>query len=174
MVNFEYNKDLYQHNTMRLHCIADMFCEPENLADLSSIIEYLKENKICYKFIGAGSNIVLPNKLRCCVISLMKFNNEISVEGNRVECGASVRIQKLISTLQNYNLGGFEYLHSVPATVGGCIYQNAGRGNKIDSIGNYVEKVVYYDPSSENIYSFTKDSCEFSYRNSVFKNKWGG
>ena len=117
MVNIEYNKDLYRYNTMKLHCIAEMFCEPENIEEFSAAVECLKNKDIKYRILGAGSNIVLPSRLRGCVISIMKLNNEISFDGEKVICGASVRIQKLITTLQEHNLGGFEYLYSVLSTT---------------------------------------------------------
>ena len=67
-------------------------------------------------------------------------------EDGILECGASVRIQSLLEKIKEFSLGGIEYLASVPSSVGGAVYMNAGRGRKIKrSISDYIESVRYLD-----------------------------
>lgn len=63
------------------------------------------------------------------IVNLMELNNELDLydDGTVME-GCSVRIQKLINFGKEYALGGFEYLYSLPASVGGFVYIIAGRG----------------------------------------------
>ena len=52
--------DLYNNNTMRLHCMADNVYEPESIDELISLINSLKDKGTRYYILGAGSNVILP------------------------------------------------------------------------------------------------------------------
>ena len=59
-----------------------------------------------------------------------KVNNDIISLGNgKYYIGASVRLQRIINTINKDGYGGIEYLMSVPAMLGGAIYMNAGQGS---------------------------------------------
>jgi UDP-N-acetylmuramate dehydrogenase len=89
-------------------------------------------------------------------------------ETNTVVAGCSVKIQTLINFLADNNLGGIEYLFSLPASTGGCVCMNAGRAKEHNlSISDYVTSVEYFD--GEALKKIEKDKCEFSHRTSVFQ-----
>lgn len=162
----EHGYDLYSHNTMRLHCVADTVLFPENKGEL---IEAARQQTGPHFILAGGSNVILPAKLHKTVILLSEMKDEISISGNMVECSASVRIQKLIRTMQSSNLGGMEYLFSVPCTVGGAVYMNAGRAEFYhQSIADFVVSVECFDPSTGGIKVLSKEDCCFSHRHSVF------
>lgn len=163
-----HNIDLYKFNTMRLHCIADEVLFPETLEELK-IAVCGKKN---YYVIGAGSNIVLPSKLHKTVISLRDFATELSFIEEVVVCSSAVRIQHLIRESQKYGFGGIEYLYSVPCSVGGAIFMNAGRGKEYyQSIGNFVEWVECFNTLSCKTEILRKQDCNFEYRSSIFHDK---
>lgn len=162
----EHGYDLYSHNTMRLHCVADTVLFPESKEEL---VETVRQQVAPYFIIAGGSNVILPAKLHKAVIILSEMADEISISGNRVECSASVRIQKLIRTMQGSDLGGMEYLFSVPCTVGGAVYMNAGRAEVFhQSISDFVASVECFDPSTGSIKVLSKKDCCFSHRHSTF------
>ena len=104
-----------------------------------------------------------------CVISLREFNKKIELNDGVVTVGASVRLQKLIAFANECELGGIEYLYSVPGLVGGAIVMNAGRGRKYNqSICDFVTEVRYLEGGQ--LKSLSKDDCGFEYRSSIFKN----
>lgn len=81
--------------------------------------------------LSAGSNIVFGARIERPIVYLMSFNTNMSFgEDGTLECGASVRIQSLLEKMKEFSLGGIEYLASVPSSVGGAVYMNAGRGRK--------------------------------------------
>ena len=118
--------DLFPYNTMKLHSIAKtMFC-PESEEELFEIILDLKRKGSSFVCLSAGSNIVFNEIVHTPIINLMKVNVSLNKrEDGIVRCGASVRIQNLIRFSQQYQLGGIEYLFSVPASVGGAVFMNA-------------------------------------------------
>lgn len=163
----EKNRDLYFQNTMRLHSVADTVYYPESNNELIKLISNTESN---YVLLAAGSNVLLPDHLSIPVISLMSLNDEIIIDGGVVIVGCSVRVQKLIRYLQEHNLGGIEYLYSVPASVGGLIYMNGGRGKSMNmAISDYLESVEYLDLNDLVIRTYIANRSDFSYRHSPFQ-----
>lgn len=164
------NYDLYKHNTMRLHCIAQTVMVPETEEELSVIVKQMKSTGRRYLILGAGSNVVLPPKLLVLVILLSNVCNDISFEGNEIICGCSVRIQSFIRECQKQEVGGIEYLFSVPCSMGGATVMNAGRGSKHhQSISDYVLWVECMDTVSGTTEKVSFDDCGFGYRHSNFQ-----
>ena len=161
------NIDLYSQNTMKLHSIADVVYYPESYYELQELLEQKKD----FLILAAGSNVILPPKLSRPVISLMSLNNSLDLlDDGRVCVGCSVRIQKLIKFLAQINQGGIEYLYSVPASVGGLVYMNGGRGRKFNSsISDYLESVEYLDLNEMAIKTYQAKKSDFTYRHSPFQ-----
>ena len=167
-MKIERNIDLYSQNTMRLHSIADELYYPESYEELKGLLKLHGANCL---ILAAGSNVLLPPQLHMPVISLMKLNEKIELlEDGRVISGCSVRIQKLIRFLQQNNLGGIEYLYSVPASVGGLVYMNGGRGREHNmAISDYLDTVDYLDLSDLTIKSYIAQKEDFTYRHAPFQ-----
>lgn len=160
--------DLFFQNTMRLHSIADNVYYPESFDELNGLIKQFGSNCL---IIAAGSNLILPPQVHKPVISLMQLNDRIELlEDGRVIVGCSVRIQKFIRFLQQNNMGGIEYLYSVPASVGGLVYMNGGRGKKMNmAISDYLDSVEYLDMNDMIIKSYKYNRSDFSFRHSPFQ-----
>lgn len=163
----EKNKDLYAQNTMRLHSVADTVYYPETKEELKELI---CQHDSHFILLAAGSNLLLPAHLSTPVISLMSLNNEMEIDGEKVKVGCSVRIQRLIRFLQKHHMGGIEYLYSVPASVGGLVYMNAGRGRTMNmAISDYMDSVEYLDLDDMTIKSYEVNLSDFTYRHSPFQ-----
>ena len=151
---------------MRLHCIVDEVVFPESLTELKEIVT--SDND--YAVIGGCSNIVFPPRLHKRIVSLEYLFTNVEFRDGLVICGSSIKIAKLIRECQKRNLGGIEYLISVPCSVGGAIFQNAGRGKKYhQTISNYIEWIECLNCKSGLIEMITKEQCQFDYRESLFK-----
>lgn len=161
------NCDLYHYNTMKLHSMASEVYFPESCDDLHHILDKYPDALL----LAAGSNVVLPAQLRRPVVSLMSLDNSLELlEDGCVRVGCSVRVQKLIRFLQEHYLGGIEYLYSVPASVGGLVYMNGGRGKTMNvSISDYLEKVEYLDLDDKTFHTYIMKKSDFSYRHSPFQ-----
>lgn len=165
------NCDLFQHNTMRLHSVADCVYFPETREEFKTLVDdFTRYNNPFYIFSG-GSNIVFAEHVTTPLINLMEFDKEIEYfEDGLVKVGCSVRIQSLIRDLQNHGLGGIEYLFSVPTSLGGGVYMNAGRGKSEGlSISDYLVEVEYYNPSKGEFMTYKKKAEDFSHRHSPFQ-----
>ena len=165
------NCDLYQYNTMRLHSMADAVYFPESRQELTDMIKDLKLNGQAYYVFSGGSNIIFAEHVTTPLINLMGIDQGIEyLEDGSVKVGCSVRVQTLIRDLQKHGLGGIEYLFSVPSSLGGAIYMNAGRGKSEGvAISDYLVGVEYFSPSEGKFITYTKSAEDFSHRHSPFQ-----
>ena len=96
-----------------------------------------------------------------------EVSKDIRNMGNgRYYCGASVRIQKLISAVNQDGYGGIEELVSVPAMIGGMIYMNASIGNDVVVLSDYIVSVDVLCEGKRM--SLCKEECGFTHRASRF------
>lgn len=153
---------------MRLHSVAKLLFWPESRNELMELLLRYPNALI----IAAGSNVILPPQIERPVISLLSVDEGIELLDNRcVRVGCSVRVQKLIRFLQKNEFGGIEYLYSVPASIGGLVYMNGGRGKEWNmSISDYLNSVDYLDLDDKKIHTYEIKKTDFTYRHSPFQN----
>lgn len=160
------NVELKKYTTVRIGGIAEKFIIPQNIEELTDVMR--KDNP--KYLIGGGSNLLISERTFDMVVCLREFADYVNDLGEgEFEVGASVRLQKLIMTINEKGYGGIEYLYSVPGLVGGAVVMNAGRGKSYNkTISDYIKKVtVLYEGK---ILEINKEDCGFEHRNSMFKN----
>ncbi len=159
--------DLFKYSTMRTHSVGALMYTPERTDELIELMSELHGD--CY-FLGGGSNVVFASRVECPIVNLMELNNEIMLkEDGLVKAGCSLRIQKLINFGKEHELGGFEYLYSLPASVGGIVYMNAGRGRMHhQQISDWLESVEYLDLNDLQVKKMRVDKNQWTYRFSPF------
>ena len=101
------NEPLSKYTTVRLGGVAEKMYIPETTEEL---VELLRKEPIQY-VIGGGSNLLIADRTFDKVLNLRKFDDTlISCGGGRYVCGASLRLRKLVSTINADGYGGIEYL----------------------------------------------------------------
>lgn len=157
---------------MRTHSIAKDYFIPADEEELKTLVHTLFVEGRKYFLLSGGSNVVFDDYVETAIINLTKVNNTIQTIDGVTEVGCSLRIQQLIQHLKENHLGGIEYLYSLPARVGGCIYMNAGRGKKLNqSISDFIESVQVYSPSENVTKQIVVTKSDFEYRKSSFQKK---
>lgn len=136
---------------------AKYFWQPESVEDLAEF-EYLYDRIFV---IGAGSNLIV-GKFDGLIIHTGKLS-QIVFKDHLVIADAGILNRILVIKSIKEGLGGFEFLYTIPGTVGGSTFMNAGaHGHSISEFVEWVEVVDY----AGKIRIFTKDELKFSYRNS--------
>lgn len=155
---------------MRLHSIAEIVYLPQSINELCELLSSMTRSSTNFHIISNGSNIVFAERVNTPLIILTELDKSIEkLPNGNIKVGTSVKMMKLLNTLKEWDLGGIEYLASVPTTVGGAVYMNAGRGKKIGlSISDYIISVDYLDIKNGVIKTF-KGTEGFSYRHSPFQ-----
>lgn len=98
---------------------------PEDENDLSVFLKQKKfEN---YLIMGAGSNLLVRDGgVDACVIKISRGLDKLVIEGNEIELGAGLLDRYVSQVCQEHGLSGFEFLSTIPGTIGGGMAMNAG------------------------------------------------
>lgn len=170
-MKIQQNISLKQYNTFGINAIAKRFVSVNSLKDLTAIIAL--ENDVF--LLGGGSNILLTSDIEKLVLYLnLKGIIVNDTEKNSVivtaEAGEDWHQFVLWCVSQNY--GGLENLSLIPGNVGTSPIQNIGAyGVEIKDTFQQLEAV---EIATGNIKTFSKEECNFGYRNSIFKNELKG
>jgi len=155
-------KDL---TTVKIGGLISNYLLVNSVDDLKEVINYLKANKIAFKIIGNGSNLVCgEDTYDGVVISLKKLNN-YEINNTSVYVEAGVMAPMLANTLARQGLSGLEFASGIPGTIGGLVYMNAGAYKS--SMSAVVEKVLIL--KNDELVWMNNDELEFSYRHSILQ-----
>jgi UDP-N-acetylmuramate dehydrogenase len=89
---------------------------------------------------------------------------------NRLEVSSSASIMEVLKYCYQNSLESFYYLASVPATIGGALAMNAGRGRSHGlTIYDFVESVTFFENGS--IKKLKNHQLERHYRETMFTGK---
>jgi UDP-N-acetylmuramate dehydrogenase len=106
---------------------AALLLAPRSLADLAWISRGLRETRVPFFILGAGSNLLISDEgFSGVVIRTTKMNSELALDGDTVTAGASVLVASLLRKASQEGWGGLEFLTGVPGSMGGVVTMNAG------------------------------------------------
>jgi UDP-N-acetylmuramate dehydrogenase len=134
---------------------------------LPGLIQLLKENKVPYRFLGGGSNVLLPDgDLSWVVLQLARQDPDVRFEGNNVLVDCAADLGRTVTTCAKRDLGGMEGLIGVPGSIGGALRMNAGAYGT--QIGTYVREVKIYRAATGQIETLRGNEINFEYRHTSF------
>ena len=144
---------------------AFAYIEVESVKMLNEACFWAKYNKIPYKIVGNGSNILLSDKgYKGLIISLKKLNDICFYKENEVKVMSGASLNSLLNFCLENSLSGLEKLFGIPATIGGAVCMNASAFGV--SISDFISVVEIL--KNGKIIRLNKEDCKFSYRKSRF------
>ncbi len=162
------NFSLKKYNTFGIEAKAKQFVAVHNIDELKSILENHASNK---KFIlGGGSNMLLTQDIDALVIHVDLKGKKIIKEDDDfvwVESQAGENWHEFVLWTINQNFGGLENMSLIPGNVGTTPVQNIGAyGTEIKDTFVSCEAM---NIATQEMKTFTKEDCNFGYRESIFK-----
>lgn len=162
------NFSLKKYNTFGIEAKAKQFVAVHNLEDLKSILKNHASDK---KFIlGGGSNMLLTQDIDALVIHVDLKGKRIIKEDDDfvwVESQAGENWHEFVLWTINQNFGGLENMSLIPGNVGTTPVQNIGAyGTEIKDTFVSCEAM---NIATQELKTFTKEECNFGYRESIFK-----
>jgi len=134
---------------------------------LPGLIQLLKDNKVPHRFLGGGSNVLLPDgDLPWVVLQLARQDPDVRFEGNNVYVDCAADLGRTVTTCAKHDLGGMEGLIGVPGSIGGALRMNAGAYGT--QIGTYVREVKIYRAATGRIETLRGTEINFEYRHTSF------
>lgn len=168
MIDIQKNIPLAPLTTFKIGGPAKFFAEVKNETELLEALDFAKENKLEIFMLGGGSNILFSDKgFDGLVIRLL--NTKYQILNTKIECDAGLQLSEVVKLAKENSLTGLEWAVGIPGTVGGAVRGNAGAFG--GEMANNVESVRALEISGNrtNIVEYKKADCNFSYRNSFFK-----
>ncbi len=160
---------MQKYSTARVGGNASWFLTVKNLEELSMAVILCWEYDIKFFLLGAGSNVLFSDAgFDGLVILNQAKHNKIYEEGGRhyisAESGAGLGLVARKAALAG--LSGLEWANTVPGTVGGAVYGNAGAfGSDIKSTLLLAE--ILQHGKGKSIWK--NEDFQFSYRSSRLK-----
>ena len=164
------NAKLSKHTWFGVGGPAEVMYIPEDEDDLKLFL-LKKPDVVPVTVIGGGSNLLIRDGgVLGVVIKLdSQFFKKIDYDGKFLTVGAGVKNSDLKKVLIEKEIGGLEFIISIPGRIGGLIRTNAGCfGNNVSNV--LVRARIMNDWGE--IYEVEKEDFNFSYRSSTFPENW--
>lgn len=162
------DEPLAPHTYLKIGGPAQLYFEAKSADDLVGAIETAKAQGLPWYLLGGGSNVLVSDDgYRGLLIRYL--DAAFTVRERTVSASAGAPTILVAKAAADAGLTGFEWGTTVPGSIGGAIYGNAGCfGGEMKDL---VVSVDVYDAEAAKRKALTKADCRFMYRESVFKHR---
>jgi UDP-N-acetylmuramate dehydrogenase len=162
---------LNQYCTMKIGGSAKYFVKVVSKSQLKEAVAFAKEQKLPILPLGDGSNTIFTDKgfdglIIKILIPGIKVNT-LSTNEVEITAGGGINWDELVKKSVEMGLTGIESLSAIPGTVGAAPVQNIGAYGQ--ELADTFVSLTAYDLKKDQFVTLTKNDCDFSYRNSIFK-----
>ena len=173
-MKIELNATLREHNTFGFDVSAQYLVHLTEVVDVPELIQKAQKDNVPWQIFGGGSNLVLAK-------DLVGYTGLMEIKGRQllretpthfyIEAMAGESWHELVAWSVENNYDGLENLALIPGTVGAAPIQNIGAyGSELAQV---FDSLCAFDTLSNKFMKLSKEQCEFSYRNSIFKQQPG-
>ncbi|HMU91694.1 MAG TPA: UDP-N-acetylmuramate dehydrogenase [Anaerolineales bacterium] len=161
------NISLAPYTSARIGGPADVLLTVKSADEFAEAMKVIWENDFPYYILGGGSN-VLVSDLGLRGVVVLNRAKEVRFEGGdqpTVWCEAGVIFSNLANRCASKGLAGLEWAATVPGTVGGAVYGNAGAFG-----GDVSMNLIWADVLTKNGRErMSVEQMGYGYRTSVLK-----
>ena len=171
-VELRFDEPMSRHTSFRIGGPVAVMAFPKSAEELAEILKVSALMDITPAILGAGTNVLAPDEgmdgLVVCLKDCMGGMEQLDETTIRVAAGVTMTRAAMFAA--NLGLGGMEFAHGIPGTIGGGVYMNAGAyGGEIKDICVSVDVM----DKAGNITCRTAEEMKFSYRHSVLEDEGG-
>jgi len=161
------NSPLAPYTSARIGGPADVLITAESVDELVRIIKLLWKQELDYIILGGGSNVLVSDRGVRGVVVLNRAKGVRFHNGDQpsVTVESGVIFSNLANRCAAKSFAGLEWAATVPGTVGGAVYGNAGAFGG-DMAGNLMWTELLTENGREK---FTVEQMGYGYRTSVLK-----
>jgi UDP-N-acetylmuramate dehydrogenase len=166
---------LKDYTTLRLGGKAAYFTRISNSADLAEAVEYAQAHNVPVFPLGGGSNLIVRDEVPdMLIIKIENKGIEIIKESKEhkyidVRVAAGEVWDEFVTWSVEQRLSGIEALSMIPGTCGATPVQNVGAYDQ--EVSQVIQSVRVFDLETKRLKDILTEDCQFSYRDSIFKNK---
>ncbi|MBP6178288.1 MAG: UDP-N-acetylmuramate dehydrogenase [Anaerolineales bacterium] len=161
------NVSLAPYTSARIGGHADIFVMVKSAKELTDVMTVLWDYGMPYYILGGGSNVLISDKGVRGVVVLNRAKEVIFESGDQptVWCEAGVVFSNLANRCASKGLAGLEWAATVPGTIGGAVYGNAGAFG-----GDMSANLIWAEVLTKNgVERMTVEQFGYGYRTSSLK-----
>lgn len=163
--SFYREENLDKYTTFKIGGPAEFLLIPKDENSLVEAIKTAKQKNMKITLLGNGSNVLIDDSgVEGLVIVLRDTLNDIDVRENTVIAGAGATLRDTAIFAAEHSLGGMEFAHGIPGSVGGGAIMNAGAYD--GELKDVVKKIRLIDSNLE-IIELSNKEMQFGYRDSI-------
>lgn len=170
------NISLKQYTTMKLGGEARYMATADSASDVVSLYRNARKENLPIFVLGGGSNVITHDEVFEGIVLLNKIKGfEVISETDEttdVKIGAGEVWDEVVEKAIGLGLQGIEAMSGIPGTAGAAPVQNVGAYGQ--EIADTLISLEAYDSKTDTIVTISADECDFSYRNSIFRDKEKG
>jgi len=166
-----FNEVMAEHTSFRVGGPADIYAIPANEEDILELLSFARSESIPYFVLGGGANILVADAgIRGIVLDMARFDSITAgpmENGSTVlSFGAGLPVSQAAAWSADHDLGGLEFIYSMPGSVAGAVWMNARCYDaEISGILSHVDQI-----SSTGGHSRYRPTAEdFGYKLSPFQ-----
>lgn len=158
---------LKPYNSFGIDVEAAAFASVHDLNELHAALGYASRHGIPVQTLGGGSNVLFTADYPGLVLHMAFRGIEVLNEQGLVKVAGGENWHEFVSFCLKNSLYGIENLALIPGTAGAAPIQNIGAyGVELEQ---FVSEVEVFDTVDGTVIHMDRAACEFSYRDSVFK-----
>ena len=161
------NVTLAPYTSARIGGPADVLVTVKSADEFADAMQLIWQHELPYYILGGGSNVLVSDDGFRGVVVLNRAKETHFETGDQptVWCEAGVIIANLAKRCASKGLAGLEWSATVPGTVGGAVYGNAGAFG-----GDMTDNLIWAEMLTKNGRErFTLEQMGYDYRTSVLK-----
>ena len=167
-MDLRFYESMAKHTSFRIGGDAEVMAFPKNREELAALLKVSALLDCNCAILGAGTNVLAPDEgIKGLVICLKDCLDGMELlSETKIRVMAGVTMTRAAVFAANHGLGGMEFAHGIPGSIGGGVYMNAGAyGGELCQI---VESVEVMDMEG-NIRRLSNEEMRFSYRHSILE-----
>ena len=170
------NISLKQYTTMKLGGETRFMVTADSPGDVVSLYRNAKNENLSIFVLGSGSNVITHDEVFEGIVLLNKIKGFEVIsetdETTNVKIGAGEVWDEVVEKAIGLGLQGVEAMSGIPGTAGAAPVQNVGAYGQ--EIADTLISLEAYDSKTDTIVTISANECDFSYRNSIFRDKEKG
>jgi UDP-N-acetylmuramate dehydrogenase len=161
------NVPLAPFTSARIGGPADILLTADTAAELARMVGFLWKQELPFTLLGGGSNVLISDRGVRGIVILNRAKGVKFHLGDQpsVTAESGVVFSNLANRCASKGLAGLEWAATVPGTVGGAVYGNAGAFGG-DMAGSLIRAELLTENGKE---TFTVEQMGYGYRTSILK-----
>ena len=171
-IELRFNESMAKHTSFRIGGNAEVMAFPRTTEELAALLKTSALLDVKPAILGAGTNVLAPDQGMSGLVICLKdcLGGMEQLDDTRIRVMAGVTMARAAVYAAGLGLGGMEFAHGIPGTVGGGVYMNAGAyGGELSGIIESVEVMDFQG----NLRRYSCGEMDFSYRHSRLEEEGG-